>query len=194
MPERRVKVPFPGPNGPLEDGSELSVRRSTERWSEIVLEDGTTLQIKPDAVSAIRIDGRFDQSGNPVYAVNVARMICSVVPKPSAELDRKAREKDRFQRLARAWREERSVRSSITEIAALVPYQKIIAMGEPAIPLILSQLESEGDEPDQWFWALAVLSDANPVPPEARGNVRAMAHSWIEWGKRTGYAWNLAAG
>jgi hypothetical protein len=40
-------------------------------------------------------------------------------------------------------------------------------------------VKTEGDElrrePDQWFWALESITEENPVPPEAKGNVRQMA-------------------
>jgi hypothetical protein len=99
----------------------------------------------------------------------------------------------RFQGLMREWREQRGVTSSATEIAAMPPYQKIIAMGKPAIPLILTQLAAEGDDPDYWFWALTALTDADPVRPEDRGNFRLMAQSWLEWGKKEGYVGYMAA-
>ena len=56
-------------------------------------------------------------------------------------------------------------------------------MGWPAVPLILEELQRE---PDQWFWALEAITEENPVPPEARGNVRHMAQAWLEWGKQKG--------
>jgi len=37
-------------------------------------------------------------------------------------------------------------------------YQKIIGLGPDAVPLIIAQMQSEADEPDQWFWALQVLT------------------------------------
>ena len=68
-------------------------------------------------------------------------------------------------------------------------YQTIIGMGETAIPFVLAQLESEGEEPDQWFWALAALTGACPVNDDDRGNYQKMALSWLQWGKQKGYAW-----
>jgi hypothetical protein len=93
----------------------------------------------------------------------------------------------RFQGFAKQWREERGVRSSITEAAMLPSYQKIVGMGEIAVPLILQQLRSEGNEPDQWFWALRAITAANPIPPSAQGNFRAMAAAWLKWGDDQGY-------
>ncbi len=87
----------------------------------------------------------------------------------------------KFQVLITQWRNERGARSSITETVAMPAYQKIIGMGEKAVPLILAQLRSEGDEPDQWFWALKAITEANPVKPEDQGNFQKMAQAWLEW-------------
>lgn len=93
-----------------------------------------------------------------------------------------------FNFLTSKWREERGVSSSTTEIAMCPSYQKIIAMGEIAIPLILAKLASEGDEPDMWFWALRVISNEDPVADSDRGNLTAMATAWLRWGQDR-YAW-----
>jgi len=87
----------------------------------------------------------------------------------------------RFQQLVAAWRAERGVMSSITEAATCPAYQTIIGMGPGVIPLILQQLKSEGDEPDQWFWALKAITGADPVRKEDRGDFAAMAQSWLQW-------------
>jgi hypothetical protein len=90
---------------------------------------------------------------------------------------------DRFRRLAAEWKERSRFLSNTAQMALLWPYQGIIGMGNPVVPLILQELERE---PDQWFWALQAITQENPVPPEAAGNVRLMAQGWIEWGKQRG--------
>jgi hypothetical protein len=69
-------------------------------------------------------------------------------------------------------------------MSMLEPYQMIIAMGQNVVPYIFAQLKAEGDEPDQWFWALRMITRANPVRPEDQGDFRAMAKAWLEWGAR----------
>jgi hypothetical protein len=69
MPEKRVKVPNPFNPGAVIEGSEVGVTESTERWSDILLEDGSRLRVKPSIIGAIRLDGMFDQDGNPAYAL-----------------------------------------------------------------------------------------------------------------------------
>lgn len=98
-------------------------------------------------------------------------------------IDSKSRQWAQFQGLVKEWKAARGATSSITEMSMLQPYQRIIAMGEGVVPLILAQLRSEGDEPDQWFWALRILTDANPVRPEDQGDFLAMAKAWISWGE-----------
>src|SRR5437764_8781182 len=88
--------------------------------------------------------------------------------------------RDRFERLAREWKERSRYLSNTAQMAMLKPYQRIIGMGEQAIPFILQELQRE---PDQWFWALEMITEENPIPPEAAGKVRLMAQAWIEWGK-----------
>ncbi len=95
----------------------------------------------------------------------------------------------KFQKLVQQWRDERGAMSSITEMSMLTPYQNIIGMGLDAIPLIIAELKSEGDDPDQWFWALMSICDTNQprIKPEDQGNYRKMSQAWLEWAEK-GYA------
>jgi hypothetical protein len=85
MAEKRVKIPFPDQNTPggttMVEGNEVAITESTERWSQITLEDGTVMRVKPNVLSAIRIDGRFDNEGNPLYALK-GNQIASIVSAP----------------------------------------------------------------------------------------------------------------
>jgi hypothetical protein len=93
-----------------------------------------------------------------------------------------------FHRLKDLWRRERGATSSITAMATCPSYQGIIGMGEIAVPLILRELESEGDQPDMWFWALKAITRDDPVNPDDRGDMKAMADAWLSWGEDR-YAW-----
>lgn len=66
--ERKVEIPA-GPDGKTMDGFEVPIVESTERWTEIKLEDGAILRVKPSIISAIRIPGQWDQDGNPQYVL-----------------------------------------------------------------------------------------------------------------------------
>jgi hypothetical protein len=105
-------------------------------------------------------------------------MSISALSQPSsAEL------KGRFARLSADWKKRSQYLSNTAQIAMLPSYQRIIGMGLPVVPLILDELQRE---PDQWFWALEAITEENPVPADAAGNVRKTAAAWIEWGRRQG--------
>jgi hypothetical protein len=115
------------------------------------------------------------------------------ISRPNFEPDQCLSDSALFKQLVDQWRRERGVRSSTIDIILSHAYQSIIAMGEKAIPLILAQLESEGDDPDQWFWALQMLTRANPVKEDDEGDFSRMARSWLSWAAEKGYAWKVAA-
>ena len=96
---------------------------------------------------------------------------------------RKARE-ERFERLAEAWWEDTLFESSVTRMAMHPAYQRIIGMGESAVPLMLEAL---AEEPEHWFWALRAITGEDPVSEDDRGDVRAMTAAWLEWGRAQGY-------
>jgi hypothetical protein len=89
-----------------------------------------------------------------------------------------------FRMHAERWYLDTLILSSYFEKILHPDYQKILTLGTDAIPLILRELE---DMPNDWFWALRVLTDADPVRPEQAGDMQAMADAWIEWGKAEGY-------
>ena len=91
-----------------------------------------------------------------------------------------------FQTLVKEWKSRKSHSSSIEEMAMEMPYQQIVGLGPPAIPLLLRELEKE---PDHWFWALHAITRDDPVPPASRGKISEMANAWIAWGKQRGYGW-----
>ena len=103
---------------------------------------------------------------------------------PALPLQSPADIRGRFARLAAEWKVQSRFLSNTAQIALLQPYQRIIGMGLPVVPLILEELQRE---PDQWFWALEAITEASPVPQEAQGNVRQMAEAWVEWGRLHGF-------
>ena len=99
----------------------------------------------------------------------------------------------KFRDLLRDWKRQRGATSSITAMSMLRPYQQIIGMGLDALPLILAELRSEADDPDQWFWALSIIAEANNLTPpqigaHIQGDYQAMAQVWLDWGESHGYA------
>ncbi len=107
----------------------------------------------------------------------------SRLPGSSPQVAQELSVSERFHRLAAEWKEQSRFLSNSAQMAMLRPYQRIIGMGTPVVPLILEELRRE---PDQWFWALESITEQNPVPPEAMGKVRLMAQAWVQWGEQQG--------
>jgi len=89
-----------------------------------------------------------------------------------------------FQRYKAEWKVRRNPASAPEDIIHAWPYRAIIALGPEVIPFILAELEKE---PDDWFWALAILTGANPVPEDAQGKLAEMTKAWLKWGKDNNY-------
>ena len=91
----------------------------------------------------------------------------------------------RFNKLAKAWKSETELVSKVSKRVMHPAYQKIIGMGESAVPLILKDLLENG--PDDWFWALTAITDKNPITEEMAGKMSAMTEVWLQWGRNAGY-------
>jgi len=89
-----------------------------------------------------------------------------------------------FAELVKQWKAERGPTSSAARMAKIPAYQKIIAIGKPAIPLLLDELKRE---PDHWFFALHAITGENPVPEKDNGKIADMAKAWLAWGKSRGH-------
>lgn len=86
----------------------------------------------------------------------------------------------KFEQLVKAWMTERFSYSSDLHSYIVCPaYLSIIAMGSPAVPLILEELRRESDF---WFAALKALTGANPVRSEHQGYIELMRQDWLQWG------------
>ncbi|MCI0378895.1 MAG: hypothetical protein L0215_14910 [Gemmataceae bacterium] len=93
-------------------------------------------------------------------------------------------QEQRFKNLASVWKRDTRLLSNVTTKAMHPAYQKIIAMGEVAVPFMLRDLADNG--PEDWFWALHVITDANPITEEIAGNMAAMTEAWLQWGNKAG--------
>ena len=107
---------------------------------------------------------------------------CLPAPKTDSEIDDHL--KNKFNHLARQWKDETQFASTMIEMAMHPAYQQIIGMGLSAISLILKQLASE---PDHWFWALKAITGEDPVTEKSRGKLKDMAEAWLNWGQSQGY-------
>jgi hypothetical protein len=91
---------------------------------------------------------------------------------------------EEFAKLVANWKANRSASSSSIAVVIDPSYQRIISLGTKALPLILQEL---AHETDHWFWALRVISNDDPVAAQDRGNVKKMAATWLDWGRKQGY-------
>ena len=92
-------------------------------------------------------------------------------------------ETDRFEVLADRWERATAFFSNSSLAAQHPAYQEIIGMGQHAVPLILTRMQSSGGH---WFQALHEITGADPVDPKYRGDVAAMQKAWLNWGKSNG--------
>ena len=62
------------------DGLELKFKSIREEWNEYDLEDGTTIRLKAVVTDVVRLNGEYDQEGNPVYVVKSGNMMVVKAP------------------------------------------------------------------------------------------------------------------
>jgi hypothetical protein len=100
----------------------------------------------------------------------------------SREIDLQERaEEEAFQCLAAEWRQETQYWSSVSKMALHPAYQRIIGMGNAALPFILKEMELRGGH---WLWALHAITGEDPAPSDA--NFREAADAWLRWGRQKG--------
>jgi len=83
-----------------------------------------------------------------------------------------------FHRLLRKWRYETLTSSSSTSMISRPEFKRIVALGEKVVPLIIDEIRTT---PDHVMAALVLITDTNPVPERAQGNLTEMANAWIAW-------------
>ena len=70
------------------EGRDVDISESTERFSELRLEDGTILRIKPSVLQVTRLVEQWDPEGNPIYVVRSQNLV--LVSEAPAQLKRKS--------------------------------------------------------------------------------------------------------
>jgi hypothetical protein len=86
-----------------------------------------------------------------------------------------------FDELADRWEVETEFLSMTPQITGHPAYFEIVALGFPAVPLILGRLQKNVR---LWFQALVAMTRENPAA-DAETN-SAAARLWIEWGQQQG--------
>ena len=87
-----------------------------------------------------------------------------------------------FHALVQQWKTETSFHSSLGEVFMNDSYQRIMAMGPDALPLILSDLKKS---PSHWFYALEKIVGKD-IPEGAKTFAEARA-AWLAWGHKHNY-------
>jgi hypothetical protein len=94
---------------------------------------------------------------------------------------------ERFNQLVSAWHNETCYLSDCSVIINNYNCQKIIAMGELVVPLILRKLKN--NDPMCLFEFFGVLQEITgewPVPKEYAGYYCQIKDCWIAWGENKG--------
>ena len=87
-----------------------------------------------------------------------------------------------FEALVATWKRETVFVSAVTEKWSHPAYRSIIAMGRPAIPLILEQIDN-----GERLWTQALLSITAENPAEATRNPDEARQAWLKWGEENGW-------
>lgn len=74
MPPTKRRIPL-GPGGPEKDAQLVDVQQSSEYWNQYLLGDGTVVKMKLVVTEVWRIDGEWDQEGNPIYVVKSSNVV-----------------------------------------------------------------------------------------------------------------------
>ncbi|MCI0588406.1 MAG: hypothetical protein L0323_16365 [Planctomycetes bacterium] len=77
MPERKKKIMTPGGEW---EGTSVSINSSQENFNTYLLEDGTVLKFKTVLVDVIRVDGKYDDDGNPLYVTRTKNIVTADSP------------------------------------------------------------------------------------------------------------------
>jgi hypothetical protein len=90
-----------------------------------------------------------------------------------------------FQELSKRWRRETGHQSSLTLKFMHPSYQRIMAMGKPALPLILRNLEQK---PGHWFYALRFIAGQSALGvADGSETIEEASQAWLAWGRRKGH-------
>jgi hypothetical protein len=90
---------------------------------------------------------------------------------------------DLFQEMVSQWTLGIGSTSNPTEIFAHPAFRRIVGTGSDAVPFLLREVKKN---PSYLVWALREITGKDPVPRDARGNMKEMARAWVAWGEENG--------
>jgi hypothetical protein len=139
-----------------------------------------TAQSQQSPINGYRIDARGLLNMNlPANAPVAFIKTKQVLSGKMAAIDTIAEE---FPKLVKQWKDETFFHSSLTKVFTHPAYLRIIAMGKPGLPLVLSELR---DNPDRWFHALKYMAGVD-VSAGMKDSDDAR-YAWLEWGYKNHY-------
>ncbi len=97
----------------------------------------------------------------------------------------------RFQVLVTRWNAATRYRSNINALRSHPVYRELVNLGDPAVPLILAEVEREPNVPGS---SCSPRSLGRTRYPALAGRVNAMAEAWLDWGRRRGYGVSTRTG
>jgi hypothetical protein len=89
----------------------------------------------------------------------------------------------KFERLANTWKHETGKLSLVQKKAMHPSYQKIIGMGNRALPFIFRELSQRRDD---WIWALVAITGKDDIGSPDSTFDQAV-DSWLTWAKENRY-------
>ena len=136
-------------------------------------------QIRTDTKSGITDDPNdwATEHGDPRYIIDLIKRITTVSVRTieivqglpelpinnEAKAETKQPTREEFEQLADEWERDRPRGTDIEQMTKHSAYQRIIAMGEPAVPWLLQRL---AEKPDHWFVALNAITSDQPFYPD----------------------------
>ena len=82
------------------------------------------------------------------------------------------------------WMNAIAITSDATRMVTHPAYTRIVALGDPAIPVILQSLRRK---PSLLAWVLFDITKVNPVRPADNGKIDKITKAWLKWGKKHKY-------
>ena len=73
------KIPSP-PDGQLRDAELIEINSSNERSNTYELADGTVISLKTVVTEIWRVEGVYDQDGNPLYITKSGTLATATAP------------------------------------------------------------------------------------------------------------------
>jgi hypothetical protein len=74
-------------NGKTRAAQQIEVTEATRPWTDFLLEDGSRLRVNVVIDAVHRLEGEYDQRGNPIYYVNARTISSTLSPETLRKVD-----------------------------------------------------------------------------------------------------------